>query len=131
MVFPAPGSSASAGVVGQHEAQRHLWKHVLVHGGDLVRQGLYSRGTHRQVGVEEMRKVDAVRLADELELVSVGVEGPLVVHSERERLLHVAVEHDTAEDVALGLVRECQGEVPEPLNLYCDDGIVSNNSNDT
>ena len=65
---------ASAGVVGEQEAQWLAWKHLAIDGGDLMRQRLDLRRRDRDVGVEEISQTNAVRLGREAQQSAVGVE---------------------------------------------------------
>ncbi len=60
---PGHDRLAGAGVVGEQEAQRLAREHLLVDGGDLVRQRFDEAGAHRDVRVEEVGEVDALRFA--------------------------------------------------------------------
>lgn len=51
-------------------------EHLAVDGGDLVRQGFDARGVDGEVGIEQVRKPDAVGFGDQPQESTVGVEGP-------------------------------------------------------
>ena len=108
---------AGAGVVGEQEAQRLARQHRLVDRRDLVRQRLDDAGGDRDVGIEEVRQVDAVRLGDEAEELAVAVEAPGAAHlDELEARLVVAVEEPVAE-LALGVaVDDLEGLLADPLD---------------
>ena len=54
---------AGAGVVGQQEPQRLPRQHLLVDGGDLVRQRFDERSMNGEDGIEQVRQPDAMGLA--------------------------------------------------------------------
>ena len=51
-------------IVGEQEAQRLARQHLAVDGGDLVGQRIDAAGVDGEIGVEVVRKRDAVRLGD-------------------------------------------------------------------
>ena len=67
---------ASAGIIGEQEAQGLACEHRLVDRRDLMGQRLDQRGMHRQHRVEEVGEVDAVRLGDQAEEVASAIETP-------------------------------------------------------
>ena len=111
---------AGAGVVGQQEAQRLARQHGLVHGRDLVRQGIHQGGVHREDGIEEMGQADAVRLADEAVVGAVAVEAPgaaLLDHLQARLVLAV---EDLLGDAARGRAVD-QGQRLGAVPLHVDD----------
>jgi hypothetical protein len=118
---PGHDRLARARVVGEEEAEWLARQHRLIDRGDLVRQRLDEARAHRDVRVEEIREVDALRLADELERLPVAVECPgLPLLHDREPRLVVAVD-EALGDLPIGRAigqREDLGAVPGDI----DDG---------
>ena len=115
---------ARTGVVRQHVAQRLTGQHFLVHRRDLVRQRLDGRGVHGQIGVEEVREVDAVGLRDEAKLLPRRVETP------RQALLHdlqrgfiLAEEELRPGRAAVGLVDDLHAGAAVPLDRHDGDRL--------
>ena len=115
---------ARAWVVRQHVAQRLTGQHFLVYRRDLVRQRLDGRGVHGQIGVEEVREVDAVGLRDEAKLLPRRVETP------RQALLHdlqrgfiLAEEELRPGRAAVGLVDDLHAGAAVPLDRHDGDRL--------
>jgi hypothetical protein len=108
---------AGARIVGQQETQGLARQHLLVDGGNLVRQGHHQRGMNGEHRIEEVREADAVRLGDETEEMAVTVEAPWApLLGDLESRLVVPVQQLAAELPARVFVGQLQGFRAEPLH---------------
>jgi hypothetical protein len=108
---------AGAGVVRQEKAQRLARQHGFVDRGDLVRQRINERGVHRQHGIEEMRKPDALGLRHEAKERAIAVEAPRpTLLDEFEARLVVAVEQFVRHLAGSRLVGQFQRFGAKPLD---------------
>ena len=119
---PGHDRLAGARVVREEEAQRLARQHRLVDGGDLVRQRLDDARGDREVRVEEVGEVDALRLGGQAEERAVAVEapGPALSRRSSRRGSRVAVEDLGAH----GAVGELVGQLDRvrAVPLGADDG---------
>ena len=125
MVLPAPGSSASR--------KRSGWRgqHVLVDGGDLVRQRIDDGGVDRQHRVEQMGQPDALRFGHQPEQRAVAVEapGPALLDDLEPRLV-VAVEQLVGDLAGRRLVGQLQRLGTEPLDADHGDQRIGQDAAD-
>jgi hypothetical protein len=63
-------------VVREKESKRLAGEHLLIDGGDLVRERFDYRSVNGKDRIEEVSQANSVRLRDQAELLPVAVEAP-------------------------------------------------------